>query len=41
MGIRNESTSRTRRTSGEMIAALDLTQHPEGGFYREIGRAHV
>jgi hypothetical protein len=39
MGIRNESTSRTRRTSGEMIAALDLTQHPEGGFYRETFRA--
>ena len=39
MGIRNESTSRTRRTSSEMIAALDLTQHPEGGFYRETFRA--
>jgi len=39
MGTRNESTSRTRRTSGEMIAALDLTQHPEGGFYRETFRA--
>ena len=39
MGNRNESTSRTRRTSGEMIAALDLTQHPEGGFYRETFRA--
>jgi predicted cupin superfamily sugar epimerase len=39
MGIRNEGTSRTRRTSDDMIAALGLAKHPEGGFYRETFRA--
>ena len=39
MGNRNEGTSRTRRTSGDMIAALGLVKHPEGGFYRETFRA--
>jgi predicted cupin superfamily sugar epimerase len=39
MGNRIEGTSRARRTSGEMIAALGLVQHPEGGFYRETFRA--
>lgn len=39
MGNRNEGTSRARRTSGDMIAALGLVKHPEGGFYRETFRA--
>ena len=39
MGNRTEGTSRARRTSGDMIAALGLVKHPEGGFYRETFRA--
>jgi hypothetical protein len=39
MGTRIEGTARPRPTSGEMIAALGLLRHPEGGFYRETFRA--
>jgi predicted cupin superfamily sugar epimerase len=39
MGNRTEGTSRARRTSDDMIAALGLVKHPEGGFYRETFRA--
>ena len=35
----SEAGARTRPTSGEMIAALGLLRHPEGGFYRETFRA--
>lgn len=36
---RTESGGIARPTSGEMIAALGLLRHPEGGFYRETFRA--
>jgi predicted cupin superfamily sugar epimerase len=39
MKNRNEASGCARMTSGEMIAALGLTRHPEGGFYRETFRA--
>ena len=39
MKNRNEASGCARPTSGEMIAALGLIRHPEGGFYRETFRA--
>jgi predicted cupin superfamily sugar epimerase len=39
MKNRNEASGCARMTSGEMIAALGLIRHPEGGFYRETFRA--
>jgi predicted cupin superfamily sugar epimerase len=39
MKNRNEASGCARMTSGEMIAVLGLTRHPEGGFYRETFRA--
>ena len=39
MKNRNEASGCARMTSGEMIAALGLTRHPKGGFYRETFRA--
>ena len=39
MGDGAEANGRARPTSGEMIAALGLLRHPEGGFYRETFRA--
>lgn len=39
MENRTEASGRARPTSGEMIDALGLLRHPEGGFYRETFRA--
>jgi hypothetical protein len=39
MATRTDGSDRARPTSDEMISALGLLRHPEGGFYRETFRA--
>ena len=39
MATHAEGNGRARQTSDEVITALGLLRHPEGGFYRETFRA--